>query len=153
MKTFIITVLTLFVTLTGFAQKERSEQHREKIKALKVGVITDNLDLTASEAEKFWPIYNAYEEAQERFRREEYAKRKTIDFEALSEQEAQDLLDEMAKMGKTKYDSYASFLDELKAVIPAKKILLLKKVEEEFKRNMIKEFQKRRKGMPRGERP
>ena len=36
-------------------------QRVEKIQALKIAFITQKLDLSAAEAEKFWPIYNEYE--------------------------------------------------------------------------------------------
>lgn len=34
---------------------------RERIQALKVAFITQKLHLTSSEAEKFWPVYNQYD--------------------------------------------------------------------------------------------
>ena len=33
----------------------------ERIKAFKTGYLTQELDLSSAEAEKFWPIYNEYE--------------------------------------------------------------------------------------------
>jgi len=133
------------MTITAFSQNDR-EEHRDKIKALKTALITDKLDLSSSEAEKFWPIYNAFENEQERLRKNSFEKRDNINFEALSENDAQNLLDEMIASGKQRYDLYNKFILDLKQVLPAKKIILLKKVEEEFKRKMLKEFQKRRKG-------
>jgi hypothetical protein len=40
------------------AQKENGH---EKIQALKVAFITQKLHLTPSEAERFWPVYNQYD--------------------------------------------------------------------------------------------
>ena len=139
------------MTITAFSQNDRDE-HRDKIKALKVALITDKLDLSTSEAEKFWPIYNAFENEQERLRKTSHVKRNDDDFESLSENDAQNLLDEMLDLGKQRYDLYNKFIVDLKQVLPAKKIILLKKVEEEFKRKMIKEFRKRGNSKPR-ERP
>jgi Skp family chaperone for outer membrane proteins len=39
-----------------FAQEHR----KEKIEAIKVAFITNKLDLTTEEAQKFWPVYNQY---------------------------------------------------------------------------------------------
>ena len=39
----------------------KSPKGREKIKALKVAFITQKLQLSPSEAEKFWPVYNQYD--------------------------------------------------------------------------------------------
>ena len=48
--------MLLFLSLNVVAQK-----NRERIKALKVSFITERLDLTEKEAQKFWAVYNEYE--------------------------------------------------------------------------------------------
>jgi len=148
MKKIFIILVALSFTLPLFSQDSRMGEHRDKIKALKVADITEKLDLSTSEAEKFWPIYNAFENDHERLRSDTFKKRNDIDFESLTESEAQNLLDEMIGLGKQRHDLNNKFILDLKQVLPAKKIILLKKVEEEFKRKMLKEFQKRRKGRP-----
>lgn len=54
--------LLLFFTLCSFllvnAQKRGGG---EKIQALKIAFITQKLTLTTDEAQKFWPIYNQYD--------------------------------------------------------------------------------------------
>lgn len=59
---FILSFLT--VSLFAKAQEEQiqipDEKQQEKIEALKVAFITKELDLTADEAQKFWPVYNQY---------------------------------------------------------------------------------------------
>jgi len=59
-KTLKVLILTLFVSASVFAQRP----DREKIKVLKIAHITEQLDLTKVEAQKFWPIYNAHEDAR-----------------------------------------------------------------------------------------
>ena len=39
----------------------KAQNGREKIQALKVAFITQKLHLSPSEAEKFWPVYNQYD--------------------------------------------------------------------------------------------
>src|SRR5574340_591376 len=57
--------LLLFLVLIGSIPIARSQNEpnpkSEKIQALKIAFITQKLQLTSSEAEKFWPIYNEYE--------------------------------------------------------------------------------------------
>lgn len=54
MKTTIKIVLFLFVTTFTFGQTP--QEKKDKIKALKVAYITEKLDLTTEEAQKFWPF-------------------------------------------------------------------------------------------------
>ena len=59
-----ITIISLALLLSAsvFGQKQNnSKPNREKIKAMKVGFITEKLDLTTAEAQKFWPVYNEFE--------------------------------------------------------------------------------------------
>ena len=60
MKTNKLVLIILFLlTIQVFAQPQRGEK-KEQIKALKVGFITTELELTSDEASKFWPIFNAF---------------------------------------------------------------------------------------------
>ena len=59
MKKIIIYIpVFLFCSLSIFAQKKR--ESREKIRTLKIAYVTEKLNLTENEAQKFWPIYNTY---------------------------------------------------------------------------------------------
>lgn len=61
MKKNILFLLFAFFFTSAFAQvSERSRSPRENIEVLKVAYFTKHLSLTTEEAEKFWPLYNAY---------------------------------------------------------------------------------------------
>lgn len=58
MKKYLLLIITVLGTFSFVAaQSGRSD----KIQALKAAFITQKLNLTSSEAEKFWPIYNKYD--------------------------------------------------------------------------------------------
>ena len=42
----------------------------EKVDALKIAFLTQKLQLTSAEAEKFWPVYNQYEDELQGVRRD-----------------------------------------------------------------------------------
>ena len=52
-------LLILFVMFGAFSQVKA--QNGEKIQALKIAFITQKLQLTPDEAQKFWPVYNQYD--------------------------------------------------------------------------------------------
>ena len=58
----IITLLLVFVCTISFGQD--FERKAERVKALRVAFISSKLDLTSQEAEKFWPIFNKFDEKQ-----------------------------------------------------------------------------------------
>ena len=114
------------------------------IKSLKVAFITEQLALTETEAQKFWPIYNAYETEKDMQRRLGYEKRKEIS-EDVSEAQARAMLIDLIKFERERESLRVDFIESLlnPKVLPAKKILKLKTAEDEFNKKMLQEYKKR----------
>ena len=121
---------------------------RDRIKTLKVAFITERVGLTSKEAQQFWPIYNEHEDNLKEIRRKERAELEVNIARAqdLSNTDSERLLDRFLELQFEKQKVDQEFLSRLRTVIPAKKVLLLVKAEEDFKRQMIQEFRKRRGG-------
>lgn len=119
----------------------QDNDHREKIKALKTAYITEGLDLSPEEAQKFWPIYNEYTEKRRELYRKEYADIEEI--ECISEAEAEEMLEEYVALERKDYLLKKEFYQQLKEIFSAKEIIQLKKVEDEFNHKMIKEYRER----------
>lgn len=136
-------ILVFLVSATVCAQGQR----HEKIKALKIAYITEQLNLSSAEAEKFWPVYNDYDDKIAVLRKEERSEifhRFRDGIEAMSDSEANELLDR-AMIIKTKELEYNKILiQELRKVLSPKKIIKLKKVEEDFKRRLLERYKERR---------
>jgi len=62
MKKYLL-ILVLSVCSISFlkAQDEIEGKRAEKVQALKIAFITQRLQLTSEEAQKFWPVYGQYE--------------------------------------------------------------------------------------------
>lgn len=141
MKKLILLSLLFLLTFSAFSQHKERE---ERIKTLKIAFITERLAFTESEAQKFWPIYNAFEEENNKLRRDSYNKRKVEDFDSMTEADAKLLLDDMSSIENKRHKLREKFMKDLLAVLPAKKVILLKKTEDEFNKKMFEEFKKRR---------
>ena len=67
MKRFILYLSLIFTVFSATAQTDdaattmQNPKKEEKIKALYVAYITQQLALTADEAQKFWPVHSQYE--------------------------------------------------------------------------------------------
>lgn len=139
MKKNIILISLLLVSVFGFSQE--NEDH---IKALKAAMITEKLDLTENEAQKFWPIYNAFHDSNKALKNTIHEKRKAINVQTLSETEAKSVLKEIMILHNKRKDLYNDFISDIQKVIPAKKVLLLNKAEDEFRHKMFEEYKKRK---------
>lgn len=139
MKNILFMALLLF---TGFfATAQDRDAHREKIKALKTAYITDGLNLTAEEAQKFWPIHNNYEEKRRALYYRERAE--VANIECLSEDKANSKLDEYVELERQDYLLKKQYYNDLKKIFNARRIMQLKKVEDEFNRKMMREYRAR----------
>ena len=61
MKKHILILFVILGVFSGTKAQDGDESKAERIQALKIAFITQKLQLTAAEAEKFWPVYNQYD--------------------------------------------------------------------------------------------
>ena len=137
-KVFII----IFVILTSWSTFSQNSDKREKIKALKVAFISEQLALTEAEAQKFWPIYNAYETEKDMQRKLGYDKHKQIS-DDMTEAQAKIILNDLIKFEKERQNFRVDYIESLMKVMPAKKVIKLRTAEDEFNRKMLHEYKKR----------
>uniref|UniRef100_UPI00404B8FC2 hypothetical protein n=1 Tax=Daejeonella sp. TaxID=2805397 RepID=UPI00404B8FC2 len=131
----IIFCLTLNVSL--FAQHHR--ESNEQIEVIKIAFITNKLDLTTQQAQKFWPVYNNYQKELMELIKNRREDRQKADI-APNDKINADLAYESKMLDlKKKYKKFYS------KAIPSEKILLLYQAEREFREHLIKQLNHRRK--------
>ena len=143
----ILPLILFLVSFSFYAQNDKSDKNddkREKVKAYKVSFLTTELELTSTEAEKFWPIYNAYDDKQFELRHEKmktYLRKLDDDkLNSLSEKESGTLLSQIENTDKELYLLKEKYNANLKKILSAKKILKLKKSEDDFNRKLLKQY-------------
>lgn len=144
-----IAILTsFFVMLFMFSSAQaqhgsgmrKFDENKEKIKAHKVAYITDKLDLTPAEAEKFWPLYNEHESKVEK-ERKDFRQKHEFDHDQimdLSDQDAAALIDAQSSHEQQMLDLDRDFTNKLKGVLSPQKILLLIEAEHDFRVELMR---------------
>jgi len=149
-----VIVLLLFLTFVneGYTQRPglESPKQREKIEAHKIAFITNQLQLTPQEAEKFWPVYNTNRDKIEETRRQFRASHdyKPEDIMQLSDEEANTFLADQIDHEQKMLNYRKAFNEQLKEILPPQKILILIEAEQEFKIELMKRIAGRE-GPPR----
>ena len=140
----ILPILLIFISFNFYAQGEKMKEKKEQIKALKVAFLTTELNLTSSESEKFWPIYNAFDDKQFELR---HLKMKAFmgrmddnAMDKMSEKEASSFLNQMESNEDELYMLRKKFVTTLKGILPATKIIKLRKSEEDFNRKLLQQY-------------
>lgn len=126
-----------------------SSDSREKIKTLKIAYLTEQLNLTTTEAEKFWPIYNSHDKKINELRlvtrknlrkiKEEHKDPKNI-----SEKEAKRIVDFKLETDKNIHEEQLKFISKLEGILSYKKIIQLQIAEIEFGRNLMRKYKHRK---------
>ena len=140
----IFTILLLSLSISFYAQGKKMLEKKEQIYALKVAFITNSLSLTSAEAERFWPIYNSFEEKQFDLKRQKsISYNKKMDVETLgkmSDKEALAVLTQMEATEDELFQLRKKLIINLKSVLSPVKIIKLKKAEEEFNKKLLQQY-------------
>lgn len=141
---FLLSFLVLFSAIV-FAQ-ENKPPVRERLESLKVGFLTERLNLTAEEAKVFWPVYNKYQDELEQLRksRRENLMNAKLNFDEMSDSEVEKTIDNELMYRQGELDVLKKYNPQFKKVLPVKKVAKLYKAEEDFKRKLIDMIQDRK---------
>lgn len=120
---------------------------KDKIKTLKIAYLTEKLNLTSKEAQTFWPIYNDYQEEKQKLRNKGSVKiiSKIKDADNVSEKDAAQLLDKVILYEVEENKIFENFIAKITKVISSKKTLVLLRSEEDFKRQLIRQYHEKNK--------
>ena len=138
-------VLFLLFMSVAFSSVHAQHDKHEKIRAFKTAYLTEQLSLTSSEAEKFWPVYNEYENKMIALKRDSYKVtrgniEKQGDIDALDEKAAREymkkILENEQQMTLMKIEMY----NRMKPILSSKKILKLYQAEHDFNRRLLDEY-------------
>ena len=147
--TLLITIILMCLCSIGAAAQDNGRRPgkdvQDRWKAEKIAFLTDAMELTSAEAEKFWPVYNQ----SEAMRRENW-KQVTTAYKDLQEaidagkdeKEISALLDKYVKVQQEGRDLDTKFISEYKKILPARKVAQLYIGEESFRRLQIHKLNK-----------
>jgi Spy/CpxP family protein refolding chaperone len=140
----IFTILLFLLSISFYPQGKKMLEKKEQINALKVAFITNNLSLTSAEAERFWPIYNTFEEKQFDLKRQKSISynKKMVDetLDKMSDKEALAVLTQMEAIEDELFQLRKKLIINLKSILSPVKIIKLKKAEEEFNKKLLQQY-------------
>jgi hypothetical protein len=137
----ILFIIIAFMMMQANAQpKSETRQARlDRIEAQRVAFITDRLNLTPSEAQVFWPVYNEYDakrhELTKNFHKAPPGEEKA--FEDMTDKEAIDVADNQLVEAQKLLDLRKEYHSKFKSVLPPQKVLGLYESEKDFQKQLI----------------
>jgi len=140
MKSVWTYIMIFFCTMTlVVAQPDHS-----KIKDLKVAYFTEKLQLTPSETDKFWKIYNQYE-AERQSLKKSSKKPEGQKISEMSDAQIDQLINSTLDKKEKEAALQKKYFVEFKKVLPPQKVVKLLYIEEQFRQFLFKKAQQKRK--------
>ncbi|WP_339876687.1 hypothetical protein [uncultured Algoriphagus sp.] len=142
MRKYTILVILFFIVIgTSLAQRPGDRYDREKLEAARVAFITTRLDLKPEQAERFWPIFNVFNDAREKNLKEMSELGRVKDIE-ISESEAKARISKKFEIQRKMILDEEKFVRDLSSVLTYNQIIQLNGLSREFARHIYQ----RRKG-------
>jgi Spy/CpxP family protein refolding chaperone len=144
-------MIILFLATLGMNAQDRKF---EEIKAHKIAFITEKVNLTANQAQKFWPIYNKHEQQVMALRKTQLESLKTLKDKKmveLSDKKAKEVLVKYTEIRGELTKKMEQLISLLEGVITPQQTIKLLIAEEGFKKRLLKRFRGR--NQKRNEKP
>ena len=139
------TTLLVIIAILGSMLKSNA-QANERIQSLKIAIFTEELNLSATEAQKFWPIYNEYDAKLSEMKEQQKIKNKSFRGKGeISEQDAEEILNAYLLYKQNQVELEKEYMIKLKTILAVKKIIRIPRAELRFKKALLAEIKSRQK--------
>ena len=143
MKKLLLLYLTFFIFQASYSQNERFS--REKVNAYKKLFLSDKLKLNPNIEIDFWKAYKSYEDSlYQLWDNNKNNFRKVADETSFSDPEYAQLINDYMDYEKKKIELRGQLISELKEVLSPRKTYELFRLEEDFRREMMKKLRESR---------
>jgi enoyl reductase-like protein len=119
---------------------------RENIESMKIAHLTKKLNLTPDEAQKFWPVFNQFSSELDavKSKRKKVIRNTKEDFDQLSDKDVEKVVDGDLVFRQQELDIVKKYHNQFKQVLPIKKVAMLYRAEDDFKRELLEKIKERR---------
>ncbi|HUU99387.1 MAG TPA: hypothetical protein VMW32_00350 [Bacteroidales bacterium] len=140
-----IIVLAIFAAFT-LAQVAAQTANRERLDAFKIAFFTKRLNLSSQEAEKFWPVYNEYQNMRIKIQLERQQLNRAFNQNVanLSDRDITELGDKLIGLEVKEAELAVEFHKRVKTILPPAKVLRLYQAENQYRAQLLNELQERR---------
>jgi hypothetical protein len=144
MKTRIALIITLTLNCAVYISGQNPDMDR--LNAYRIAFLTRRLNLTPQEAEKFWPVYNEYQNNKVKIQSERQNIVTNFNRNALNmtDKEMSDAGDRLVELEVKEAALLQDFHSKIKSILPPVKVLRLYQAENQFRQQLLEQLQERR---------
>ena len=140
------TIVFIFLLILSFPRIQSQNPNQERLNAFKIAFFTKRMNLTAREAEVFWPVYNEFQVKKTQIQQERVQLNRKFNQEAaaMSDEQLTAAGDKLIELEVLEAELSVAFHQQLKGILPPIKILRLYQAENQYRQQLLIELQKRR---------
>lgn len=132
----LFTFITILI-LASVTAKAQDPTAMEKIEAAKIALITERLELTPDQAEKFWPIYREYADQRRQLTSEFQDLKRNFDPNNATEEENKKILAQGQQLRQRQLTLEQTYTDRMQQVVTTRQLMNLRKAEDDFRQMLI----------------
>ncbi len=149
MKRLVILLVCVVIGQHTWAQ---SQQAKEKIESARIGFITERLDLTPEQAERFWPLYNEYRQRNQDASRNYRQFKAGIDPDGPTAEQSRKLVEMELELKQLRLDLEKEYSSRMLDVISTQQVVDLREAERDFRGILLRRLQQARQQQVRRQR-
>ena len=144
----LILLLLISINYSGFSQNApppADSPKKEKVESMRIAFLTQKLDLTPDEAQKFWPVYNEFHKKKEELnkKKREDNMNKKANFDSLSDKQIEAMVDNEMAFRQKNLDLEKEYHGKFKSVLPIRKVAKLYRAEDMFAHHLLEQLSNR----------
>jgi hypothetical protein len=143
MKTQILYIALILMSCIYKADAQEPRTKAERIKAVKVAFIIEEINLTPDQSQNFWPVYN---ELESKIKAINKSNKKRLNIDEMSDSELETMLNNRLKTEEEKLALHRAYIQKFKKVITIRQIVLLQRAEKRFKKELLRRARERKEG-------
>ena len=118
----------------------------DKFSTYKIGFFTKKMNLTAAEAEKFWPVYNDYQKQKNLMQREKIMLIRDFNQNesSLTDKQLREMGDKLISYISEEASMAVSFHGKIREILPPARVIKYYQAENQYKIQLLKELQENR---------
>jgi hypothetical protein len=135
-------ILYLAFALLTFSRSAAQEQTREKLDAYRIAFFTKKLNLTPKEAEKFWPVYNEFQDKKNKIQMDRLRINRDFNQNELnmSEKEMIEAGDRFIALEVQGANLAQEYHRQFKEILSPVKVLRLYQAENQYRMQLLQEL-------------
>lgn len=144
MKKLLLITPLLLMCMLSMAQRTQGQTYdKEKLEAARIAFITNRIDLNPEQAEKFWPVYNKFQEERTQILEQISSINRSSRNQEMTDAKAKELIEKKLKLQQQALEVERLFYEDITKVIQPAQALRLGNVNRDFTRQVYNMQQNR----------